>query len=246
AHKEPPMPSRWFQRWANRRLYQTRRPRGFRPLVELLEQRTLLSIYTGVVLSDAPVAYWRLGEAAGSTTAADASGHGVTGTYFNGVVLGQTGALAEDTDTAARFDGLDDHVHFANPIGDSFSVELWIKTTATSLTGTQGFQGNGLVWSDVRFTGNDWIVAVLNNKVVFFTGNPDDTISGTTLVNDGQYHHIVATRVRGGDKRLYVDGVLEATGSTNNLLLNSNPSIEVGGNTLDNRYFNGTIDEVSL
>ncbi len=221
------------------------RARSIRPQAERLEGRDLPSLYTGVVLQDGPIAYWRLGESAG-TTAFDASGHGFTGTYFNGVLLGQPGALAEDADTAARFDGRDDHVRFANPVANDFTVEAWVKTTATSLTGIQGYSGNGLVWSDVGGVTNDWVLAVLNDRVAFFTGNPDDTITGTTPINDGNYHHVVATRVRGGEKRLYVDGRLEAVGSTNNSPLNANPVVEVGGNTLDGRYFNGTMDEVAL
>src|SRR5262249_21986453 len=215
--------------------------RAFKPVLERLEARQLLSIYTAAVLQDPPVASGRFGEAAGRT-AFDASGHGATGTYLGGVTLGQPGALANDPDTAALFDGQNGHADFANPVGDDFTVEAWVKSTATSLTGDQAFQGNGIVWSDVAGSANDWILAILNQRAAFFTGNPDTTIIGPTPINDGNYHHIVATRVRGGDKRLYVDGVLEATGTTNDATLNANPRIEVGGNTLDSRYFNGTID----
>ncbi len=244
------MSRRWWQRVTDREVRPTRpagpsRARTFKPLLEQLEARHLLSVYTAAVLADGPVAYWRLGEAAG-TTAFDASDHGATGTYLNGVVLGQLGALAEDADTAAGFDGVDDHVSFANPVADDFTIEVWVKTTATSLTGGQAFEGNGLVWSDVHGVANDWVLAVLNDRVAFFTGNPDTTISGTTLINDGNYHHIVATRVRGGDKQLYVDGELQVSGPTNNSALNANPLIEVGGNTLDSHYFNGTLDEVAV
>jgi hypothetical protein len=213
--------------------------------VERLEGRDLPSLYTEVVFQDAPVAYWRLGEAAGPT-ALDASGHGADGTYFNGVLLGQPGALAEDADTAASFDGLNDHVQFANPVADDFTIEAWIKTTAKGLIGTQAFQGNGLVWSDVSGVANDWVLAVLNDRASFHAGNPGGSITGTTPVNDGNFHHVAVTRVRGGAMRLYVDGQLEATGLTGDVPLNANPFVVVGGNTLDSRYFNGTMDEVAV
>jgi hypothetical protein len=184
--------SRWWQRLAAPRFRPARRPpfprrglaRAFKPLLELLEERRLLSIYTAAVLQDNPVAYWRLDEPANSTTALDASGHGADGTYVGGVTLGQTGALAEDPDTAALFDGAGGHVDFANTLaGNDFSVEAWVKTTADSPVGTQGFQGDGLVWSDVSGVANDWILAVLNNHAAFFTGNPDTTIEGNTPIN---------------------------------------------------------------
>src|SRR5204863_34890 len=80
----------------------------------------------------------------------------------------------------------------------------------------------------------------------FFTGNPDNTISGTTPLNDGVWHHVVATRVLGGDKNLYVDGQLENTGTTNIFALTANPIIDIGGNSLDNRYFTGSLNELSI
>ena len=71
-------------------------------------------------------------------------------------------------------------------------------------------------------------------------------VTGTTQLNDGNWHHIVATRVLGGDKNLYVDGQLENNGVTNSNPLNTNPIIDIGGNTLDNRYFTGSLDEVAI
>ena len=59
--------------------------------------------YPAVVLSDGPLAYWRLGEASGAT-AIDATGHGLNGRYSI-VALGTGGAIAGDLDTAASFDG---------------------------------------------------------------------------------------------------------------------------------------------
>jgi Ca2+-binding RTX toxin-like protein len=43
-----------------------------------------------------------------------------------------------------------------------------------------------------------------------------------------------------------VDGVLENFAPTNNERLDDNPTIVLGGNTLDSRYFNGVIDEAAV
>src|SRR3989442_5707000 len=56
--------------------------------------------YRASVLADHPVAYWRLDEETG-TVLVDASGNGNDGTYAGAVTLGQPGALASDSDTAA-------------------------------------------------------------------------------------------------------------------------------------------------
>jgi hypothetical protein len=147
---------------------------------------------------------------------------------------------------SAGFDGVNDFVNIPRTVAGNFSLELWVNTTADSLTGIQAYQGNGLIWSDVAGTNNDFILAVLNNRAAFFTGNPDTTIIGSTLLNDGQWHHVVVTREQGVGKSLYVDGVLEAMGSTNNSPLGANRNINIGGNTIDHRYYKGLIDEVAL
>ena len=61
--------------------------------------------FANEVLADAPIGYWRLGEAPGSASAADSSGRGNNGTYSSsGITLGQPGFHGGDT--AALFDGV--------------------------------------------------------------------------------------------------------------------------------------------
>jgi hypothetical protein len=203
--------------------------------------------YASTILADGPIAYYRLSET-GGLGGADSSGNGLGGLYYGGVTFGTPGAIVGDSNTAVTFDGSNKgHLRVLSTIGsEDFSIEVWMNTSVDSLTGFQTYQGTGLVWSDVAGVHNDWILGYLNNVASFFTGNPDDTISGTTLLNDGNWHHIVATRVLGAEKNLYVDGKLENTGFTNNFPLTDNPIIDIGGNTLDNRYFTGSLDEVAI
>jgi hypothetical protein len=130
-------------------------------------------------------------------------------------------------------------------VATDFTLELWLRTTATSPAGTQAFEGDGLLWSDVGGTANDFVLAALNDRAAFFTGNPDTTAIGTTPINDGLWHHVVATRTMGGATQLYVDAVLQATGTTNGSPLNALAQIMVAGNTLDSRYFEALVDEVA-
>ena len=167
--------------------------------------------YQATVLADAPVAYYRFEEAAG-TSALDSSGNGNTGTYTNGPLLAQAGL--PQLGLAVSFDGINDHVVTPRTVATDFTLELWLRTTATSPAGAQAYQGDGLLWSDVGGSANDFVLAALNDRAAFFTGNPDTTVIGTTLLNDGGWHHVVATRTMGSAKQLYVDGVLQATGTT--------------------------------
>jgi hypothetical protein len=211
-------------------------------LVFMLWGNLALAAYQDEVLADNPVAYYRFEETSG-TTANDATGNSNDGTYNNGVLLGQASAPA--LGTAARFDGIDDYVSTSRTVSTDFTLELWINTTASSLSGSQAYEGNGLLWSDVGGSADDFAMAMLNNGLSFFTGNPDVTVTSAVAVNDGRWHHLVATRTQGANVEIFVDGVSRGTTTTNNNALNGNPSIMIGGNVLDGRYVAGLIDEVA-
>lgn len=208
------------------------------------------SLYQGAVLASGPTHYYRLGE--GTTTAARAYDEvGVNhGTYTNGPAVSQPGGLKKDGNTAVVFDGVNDFVRVPNDLPASFTLEVVLKTSANSLTGAQAYSGNGVIWSDVAGVADDFVLAVLNNHLAFFDGDAAGgagaTIEGTTLVNDGNWHHVAVTRVSGGPLRIYLDGYLEASGTAGVAALTSNPNIDIGGNTLDGRYFNGSLDEVAF
>jgi hypothetical protein len=211
-------------------------------LLSVLACNPACADYASEVLADNPIAYYRFEETSGST-AFDTTANGNDGTYTNGVALGQPGAPG--LGRAARFDGINDYVQTARTVSTDFTLELWINTTASSLSGSQSYEGNGLVWSDVGGAANDFAVAMLNNGLSFFTGNPDVTVTSAVAINDGRWHHLVATRTMGGSVEIFVDGVSRGTTTTNNSPLNANPSIMIGGNVLDSRYFSGLIDEVA-
>ena len=163
--------------------------------------------------------------------------------YNNGVLLGQPSAPA--LGNAARFDGVNDYVSTSRTVSTDFTLELWINTTASSLTGSQAYEGNGLVWSDVGGSADDFVMAMLNSGLSFDTGNPDITVTSAIAISDGRWHHLVATRTQGANVEIFVDGISRGTTTTNNNPLNGNPSIMIGGNVLDSRYFAGLIDEVA-
>src|SRR5262245_48230905 len=89
--------------------------------------------YAKVVLARRPVAYWRLGEAAGPQ-ALDSSGNGHQGVYRGTPTLGERGAIEGDTNTAIRLVGsrsyveILDHRDFSQPTsGKGLTVEAWIR-----------------------------------------------------------------------------------------------------------------------
>ena len=90
--------------------------------------------YRDVILSDNPLAYWRMGDASG-TTVSDSSGNDRTGTYrptsggsWTGGTLAANGALTVDTDGAAAFNGTSGYVKVNNftPPTAAMTVEAWV------------------------------------------------------------------------------------------------------------------------
>jgi hypothetical protein len=159
------------------------------------------------VLANAPVGYWRFGDTAPSTVLTDSSGHANNGTYLNGVTLGQPGAIAGDT--AASFDGVNDtgRVPDANSldVGDSFSVEGWVKRSSTAKA-VELFNkgGNGLQLT---------VMNAGSGNQVWLRKAGVTTIARSTVgvPADGAYHHIVATKNGPGSALIYVDGVEAGT-----------------------------------
>ena len=94
---------------------------------------TPTSTYRDAVLASNPASYWRLGES-GGTIAADEMGLN-PGSYVNGVTLGALGALRNDSDRAASFDGVNDIVSVPDASSlnatTGVTVEAWVKRTKT-------------------------------------------------------------------------------------------------------------------
>ena len=65
------------------------------------------------------------------------------------------------------------------------TIEYWVKTTQTSLTGSQWYNGSGIVDAEVAGGTSDFGTSLLNGKLAFGIGNPDITLQSTTSINTG-------------------------------------------------------------
>ena len=156
--------------------------------------------YPDTVKGDGASSFWRM-EETGGTTAADSAGSN-TGTYGS-MNLGTPGILPGSSSAAlqASNSNLTSSVLQSNP--QTFSLETWIKTSTTSGGRILGFGNNRNTTS-----GNyDRHLYMRNDgKVVFgvWTGSAITVTSGAAI-NDGQWHHVVAT-MSPGRTELFVDG----------------------------------------
>ena len=193
--------------------------------------------YADEVIADAPVGYWRMGEAAG-TWLVDGSGHGRWGTYTgSGVTYGATGAVTGDT--AVTLDGSAGYASVADAayldVGDTFTLEVWAKRA-----------GAGAFFEVLTVKGaNAFVLYVNNDRVVLGQSGVGNIVTSTTTITDTNWHHVVATKT-GATSKLYVDGA-DVTGTVTNLTCaNTATALLIGANVDLGNTFHGSLDEFAL
>jgi hypothetical protein len=108
------------------------------------------------------------------------------------------------------------------PVQDDFTLAFWIKTAQAGTGSTYWWEGRGLLDGEVGGATNDFGTSLMaGGKIGFGVGPADTTVKSTKSVNNGAWHHVVATRkASSGLMNIYVDGVLDsfingATGTKN-------------------------------
>jgi len=204
-----------------------------------------------------PTGRWKLDECSGPT-AHDTSGLNNHGTITIGALGTQTAVGTCESSGAwyngrngrlnysLNFDGSDDYVELNsetfNPGLGDFSISAWVKTNNN--------------YSDARiFSGGQYVYELYANSsgtVYSIAGNQTDaavsSISATNI-EDGLWHHVVATYDRDGNMVLYIDGRQQdsdsISGYSTQNYVPSTVKIGARGDSATN-YFNGQIDDVKI
>jgi len=169
---------------------------------------------------------------------------------FDGTAYGSpTYVSGKVGSSAIQFDGSTQYVSIPRPVSDDWTIAFFVKTTQTSPTGAGWYNGNGLVDGECPGYQYDYGVSYLNSKVAFGVGDnvSETTIQSTSTINSGNWVHVACTRKRvTGEMKIYVNGVLETTG-TGPTGSNTAPSVLHIGNLQTNlNYFNGAIDQLKI
>jgi hypothetical protein len=205
-----------------------------------------------VLATGGVVSLWRLGEAAGTAVTDTEPTSPNNGTYFNSPTFSAAGALSAETNTAVTFNGTTGYATVARQIQDDYSIEFFFKSTAGKVTASTSWnQGSGMVDADSTGTKDDFGISLRSDGVIMAgngaTGGTDVTLLSPTGYNDGNWHHVVFTRVKAsGAITLYVDGVSVASGTGNTTSETSPTTITFGRINGATNYFAGTLDEVAI
>lgn len=191
--------------------------------------------YPAEVMSDTPLAYWRLDETT-TPVAVDSSGHGHDGSYLAGVTPGLPGAIG----TAAHFDGngavaVDDNFDF--PGNAPFSLEAWYRPDAMAV---------GAIFSKLSWDGMTYDGYVLNFTMagqLAFHREPDGVVVAMAP-SITSFTHVVVTYDT-LSMRLYINGA-DALSVTDLTLLNDVSEAFLIGDGENWSNFDGVIDEVAI
>ena len=186
-----------------------------------------------------PYAWYRLDNNPEDATPARHDGLAVGAVTYTAAKLG-TGS--------AHFDGVSGYIQVPALVANSFTVACWVKTTATGGTG-QWWNGRGLIDGEVSGPADDWGLVLLGNKAGFGVGNPDTTITSARTINNGQWHHVAASRdAISGQMWLYIDGTLDASDLGPMGPKDSPTFLHLGGIQANyaGGFLDGSIDDVQI
>lgn len=218
----------------NRRRLSFRR----RLVLETLDQRSLMA----ADLSTGLVGHWPLNNTSG-ITANDFAGGDDPGTLINSPTWTTNGSIHG----ALNFNGTNQSVSVPHSTSLSIGagtivVSAWIKSTTA----------NGTVLNKGPLTADHIAIQVVNGKArfQFSPGGGIFGVTGTTTVNDGNWHLLIGVRTGLQSCSLFVDGVSDGTLNSSGSFsgVDATTALLFGvaqtNSTTNGSYFSGTIDDV--
>ncbi len=196
--------------------------------------------YMEELLASGMLSHWKFDEASGSTVinSADTANNGI---LQGGVVRTSDGKYGE----AVTLDGIDDYIStsisYNNP--QNFSYSLWFKTTMSGKGVLLAFGNSQTGSGSTSYDRELYINGGVLSFRVYKAGN--QVVSATSIVNDGNWHHVVASISQSGKMALYIDGVREGYNNSVTEAENLSGYFRIGSiKTAD--FFAGSIDDVRI
>lgn len=203
--------------------------------------------YYDEVIADSPVSYWRLDESSGTTVNDDITTNDMT--YFNTPTLGATKLVSGTTGTAVTFaSGSSEYAQIDTNIGITdypMTIEAWFSTstTLTAMTIAGIYYRGGTNRKQYIGLNSSGYGSCVSQNV-----SDSGSAAGSTVLADGNPHHLVGVFNSDTSREIFVDGVSVGTNTDSasySSLLNGT-SIARRSDSSPSNYFNGTIDEVAI
>ena len=212
------------------------------PLIDNTIAGAVRTPYDEVVLADSPVAYWRLGESAGTNLADSANANDMT---LQAGTLGDASLILHDADTALLLDLTNGEYAYRNidsglNIGDNFTIEAWVFPVSVPDGAVIYNHGSGTNSPSLECYGG-------SGGIALWVGGVRVATASGSYVTAGVVCHVVATK-NGSTRVIYINGVdVAATMGSNATADNSQTeSRRIGAYAGGGQYFDGTIDEVAI
>ncbi len=187
--------------------------------------------------------YWRFNDSPFDGSAFDSSGY-----IRQGSLAGDANFVPDpERGQVLSLDGDGDYMQIAGYKGitgiQPRTVCAWINTDMNTV-------GTIISWGSSG-AGENWLLLLYSSgrlRLGVATGN----INGTTVINDGQWHHVALVWEDSygpyvADVKLYVDGEAEeTTGSDRRIDTGSEADVTIGCLPAGGWYFNGRIDNVRI
>ncbi|MCO6453542.1 MAG: hypothetical protein J5I90_22360 [Caldilineales bacterium] len=163
------------------------------------------------------------------------------------ITTGANKRIPPSTDRALLFDGIDDRVWLYTPLTGDFTLSMWLKTTQPG-SGRFWWEGRNIVYGDVQGLTRRFGLSIGNEgKVLFGVGDLSTSVNGSIVINDGQWHHVVATRsAASGNFAVYVDGALAGQNSKWAGPLDVSPTLFIGNLQANVPSFKGALDFLTV
>ena len=132
-------------------------------------------------------------------------------------------------------------------LAGSFSVSLWIKTSEVHGNDNDSIYSAAGIVSALNGGQNTVVpMGLTGSKLAFYTGGASqDTLYSSTSINTGQYVHVVVTRnQQTGEKKIYVNGGLDASDFGATDYLGDASELDIGLN--GGQPFTGELDDIEF
>jgi hypothetical protein len=132
-------------------------------------------------------------------------------------------------------------------LAGSFTVSLWLRTVDVHGSDSDGQYSAAGIVSAFNGSGMDVMpMGLTGGKLAFYTGGSlQNILHSQASINTGQYVHLVVTRdQQTGEKRIYVNGVLDSSTYASTDLLTGSDGLTIGYN--NGQPFTGDLDEIQF